>query len=57
MLPSSPMLSAHDAADGCLHHGNDCDDVAAVLFSLSSRPERSVVSPDDDDNDDNHQNY
>ena len=57
MLPSSPMLNAHDAADGCLHHGNDCDDVAVVLLSLSSRPERSVVSPDDDDNDDNHQNY
>ena len=39
------MLSAHDAADGRLHHGNDCDNVAAVLLSLSSRPDRSVVLP------------
>ena len=38
------MLSAYDAADGRLHHGNDCDDVAEVLLSLSSHPERSVVS-------------
>ena len=41
MLPSSPMLSAHDAADSRLHHGNDCGDVAAVLLSLCSRRERS----------------
>ena len=41
MLPSSPMLSAHDAADSRLHHGNDCSDVAAVLLSLCSRRERS----------------
>ena len=35
------MLSAHDAADSRLHHGNDCGDVAAVLLSLCSRRERS----------------
>jgi hypothetical protein len=41
MLPSSPMLSAHDAADSRLHHGNDCGDVATVLLSLCSRRETS----------------
>ena len=45
MLPSSLMLSAHDTVDGRLNHGNDCDDIAAVLLSLSSRPERLVVLP------------
>ena len=39
MPPSLPMPSAHDAADGRLHHGNDddeCNNIAAVLTKVNT---------------------